>query len=185
MSTNLYHLELGSDAPDTVTCVIEVPGNSTNKYEYDPELGIFKLDRVLYSPMHYPGDYGFLPGTLAEDGDPVDVLVLSNFPTFPGTVLRGRPLAFLEMSDEKGRDQKILAVPVDDPRFDNNRHISSISPHRLREIEHFFEIYKELEGKDTKVEDWHGIEATHSMILKARDAYLEAKPEAVPSLAVG
>lgn len=171
---NLFDLELGDDAPETVTCVIEVPRNSTNKYEYEPERGIFVLDRVLYSAMHYPGDYGFLPGTLAEDGDPVDVLVLTNYPTFPGVVLRARPLAFLEMSDEKGRDQKVLAVPVDDPRYDNNRHISSISPHRLREIEHFFDIYKELEGKAVRVEDWHGIEATHAMIREARDAYLAA-----------
>ena len=177
MHTNLYHLDLGSDAPATVTCVIEVPGNSTNKYEYDPELGIFKLDRVLYSPMHYPGDYGFLPGTLAEDGDPVDVLVLTNFPTYPGTVMRGRPLAFLEMSDEKGRDQKILAVPVDDPRFDNNHDIDSISPHRLREIEHFFDIYKELEGKGVQVDGWHGIEATHALIMEAREAYLATQEE--------
>ena len=173
--SNLYHLELGADAPETVTCVIEVPRNSSNKYEYDPELGIFKLDRVLYSSVHYPGDYGFLPGTLAEDGDPVDVIVLTNSPTYPGTVLRGRPLAFLEMSDEKGRDQKILAVPVDDPRYDNNRHISSISPHRLREIEHFFDIYKELEGKTVRVEDWHGIEETHAMITEAREAYLATR----------
>lgn len=171
---NLFDLELGDDAPETVTCVIEVPRNSTNKYEYEPERGIFVLDRVLYSAMHYPGDYGFLPGTLAEDGDPVDVLVLTNYPTFPGVVLRARPLAFLEMSDEKGRDQKVLAVPVDDPRYDNNRHISSISPHRLREIEHFFDIYKELEGKAVRVEDWHGIEETHAMIREARDAYLAA-----------
>jgi inorganic pyrophosphatase len=170
--TNLYHLDLGPKAPDTVQCAIEVPRNSTNKYEYDPELEIFKLDRVLYSAMHYPGDYGFIPGTLAEDGDPVDVLVLTHYPTFPGVVLRARPLAFLEMADEKGRDQKVLAVPVDDPRYDNNRHITTISPHRLREIEHFFDIYKELEGKKVTVEGWRGIEATHAMIMEAREAYL-------------
>ncbi|MEX2502257.1 MAG: inorganic diphosphatase [Trueperaceae bacterium] len=179
--TNLFHLSLGERAPDIVTCVIEVPRNSTNKYEYDPELGIFTLDRVLYSPMHYPGDYGFVPSTHAEDGDPVDVLVLTNFPTFPGTVLRARPLGFLEMADEKGRDQKVLAVPVDDPRYDNNRHISSISPHRLREIEHFFTIYKELEGKETQVEDWRGVEETHAMIRTAHDAYLERHPERAPA----
>lgn len=174
---NLYHLELGSDAPDTVTCVIEVPRNSTNKIEYDPERELFVLDRVLYSAMHYPGDYGFLPGTLAEDGDPVDVLVLTNYPTYPGVVLRARPLAFLEMSDEKGRDQKVLAVPVDDPRYESNRHISSISPHRLNEIEHFFDIYKTLEGKKVQVEGWRGIEKTHAMIMEAREAYLAAQGE--------
>ena len=174
---NLFHLEPGTHAPEVVTCVIEVPRNSTNKYEYDPEKEIFLLDRVLYSAMHYPGDYGFIPGTLAEDGDPVDVLVLTSYPTFPGVVLRARPLAFLEMSDEKGRDQKVLAVPVDDPRYDNNRHISTISPHRLREIEHFFDIYKALEGKKVQVEDWHGIEETHAMINEARDVYLATQAD--------
>lgn len=169
---NLFHLDPGPKAPEIVQCAIEVPRNSTNKYEYDPELEIFKLDRVLYSAMHYPGDYGFIPGTLAEDGDPVDVLVLTHYPTFPGAVLRARPLAFLEMADEKGRDQKVLAVPVDDPRYDNNRHITSISPHRLREIEHFFDIYKELEGKKVTVEGWRDMETTHLMIMEAREAYL-------------
>ena len=174
---NMYALEPGASSPEIVTCVIEVPRNSTNKYEYDPERGIFFLDRVLYSAMHYPGDYGFIPGTLAEDGDPVDVLVLTNYPTYPGIVLRARPLAFLEMSDEKGRDQKVLAVPVDDPRYDSNRHMSTISPHRLREIEHFFDIYKELEGKKVQVENWHGLEETHAMINEARDVYLAAHPD--------
>ena len=174
MSTNLYHLDPGADAPEIVTCVIEVPRGSANKYEYDPETETFFLDRVLYSAMHYPGDYGFMPGTLAEDGDPVDVLVLTTYPSYPGVVWRARPLGFLEMSDEKGRDQKVLAVPVDDPRYDNNRHISTVSPHRLREIEHFFDIYKALEGKSVQVEDWHGIEETHAMILEAREAYLAA-----------
>lgn len=170
-STNLYHLPSGERAPELVNAVIEVPGGSSNKYEYDHELGVFRLDRVLYSPMHYPGEYGFVPGTYAEDDDPLDILVLMNRPTFTGAVVRARPLGFLEMSDEKGRDQKILAVPVDDPRYDANRHISSISPHRLREIEHFFRIYKELEGKETIVDDWHGLEATHTLIEQAMAAY--------------
>ncbi len=161
---NLYHLPAGDKAPEIVQAVIEVPMNSSNKYEYDPESGVFRLDRVLYSPMHYPGDYGFVPSTLAEDGDPVDVLVLITAPTFPGAVLQVRPLGYLEMSDEKGRDQKILAVPADDPRYDANRHIHSISPHRLNEIEHFFNIYKELEGKETTVEGWHGMEETYELI---------------------
>lgn len=171
--TNLYHLPPGDAAPDLVNAVIEVPVGSSNKYEYDPELGIFRLDRVLYSPMHYPGDYGFVPSTYAEDGDPLDILVLMNRPTFTGAVLRARPLGYLEMSDEKGRDQKVLAVPVDDPRYDGNRHLDSISRHRLREIEHFFRIYKELEGKKTVVEDWRGMDATHDLIRAAIAAYAQ------------
>lgn len=169
--SNLYHLPTGAKAPDQVAAVIEVPLGSSNKYEYDAEHGVFRLDRVLYSPMHYPGDYGFVPSTYAEDGDPLDILVLMNRPTFPGVVVQARPLGFLEMSDEKGRDQKILAVPVDDPRYDANRHLDSVSRHRLREIEHFFRIYKELEGKTTIVEDWHGIEDAHELIRQAMEAY--------------
>jgi inorganic pyrophosphatase len=168
---NLYHLHPGGQYPELVLAVVEVPLGSTNKYELDPEHGYFKLDRVLYSPMHYPGDYGFIPGTFAADGDPLDILVLMNTATFPGIVIRARPLGFLEMSDEKGRDQKILAVPADDPRYDANRHLDSISRHRLREIEHFFRIYKELEGKETIVENWYGMDPTHRLIREARTAY--------------
>jgi inorganic pyrophosphatase len=175
--TNLFHLGAGGRAPDVVNAVIEVPFGSSNKYEYDPEHGVFRLDRVLYSPMHYPGDYGFIPGTLAEDGDPVDVLVLMTRATFPGAVINARPLGFLEMSDEKGRDQKVLAVPVDDPRYDSNRHLDTVSRHRLREIEHFFTIYKELEGKPTHVDDWHGMEETHALIRSAMEAYTAEQRE--------
>ncbi|HEX7022293.1 MAG TPA: inorganic diphosphatase [Trueperaceae bacterium] len=165
--TDYYRLSPGEHAPGRVQVVVEVPYGSSNKYEYDHQQGVFRLDRVLYSPLHYPGDYGFVPGTLAEDGDPLDVLVLMSSPTFTGALLRARPLAFLEMSDEKGQDQKILAVPADDPRFDSHRDIASISPHRLREIEHFFDIYKELEGKETRVEGWHGQEETFAVIREA------------------
>ncbi len=172
--TNLYDMNPGAHAPEIVHAIIEVPAGSSNKYEYDPEMGVFRLDRVLYSPLHYPGDYGFIPRTLAEDGDPIDILVLMNRPTYPGIVINARPLGYLEMSDEKGRDQKILAVPVDDPRFDSQRHLDTISQHRLREIEHFFRIYKELEGKETKVEDWHGMADTHALIRSAMQAFERA-----------
>jgi inorganic pyrophosphatase len=169
--TNYFHLPPGEGAPDIVNAVIEVPMGSSNKYEFDPEYGTFRLDRVLYSPMHYPGDYGFVPGTLADDGDPVDVLVLMGGATFPGCVLSVRPLGYLEMSDEKGGDQKLLAVPVHDPRFDGNRHLDTISRHRLREIEHFFNIYKELEGKQTTVDGWRGLDETHALIREAIEMF--------------
>ena len=177
--TNLYHLPAGPKAPDLIDVVIEVPMGSSNKYEYDPELNVFRLDRVLYSPMHYPGDYGFVPGTLADDGDPVDVLVLINAPTFPGAVLTVRPLGYLEMSDEKGQDQKLLAVPAHDPRYDGNRHIDTISRHRLREIEHFFNIYKELEGKETRVDGWRGLDEAHDLIRRCVRQFQERVSESV------
>ncbi|HKI58352.1 MAG TPA: inorganic diphosphatase [Trueperaceae bacterium] len=169
--SSLIDMSPGEQAPHAVNAVVEVPFGSSNKYEYDPQLGVFRLDRVLYSPMHYPGDYGFIPGTLADDGDPVDILVLMTRPTFPGAVIRARPLGYLEMSDEKGRDQKVLAVPVDDPRYDSNRHLDTVSRHRLREIEHFFAIYKELEGKETHVDGWHGMDETHALIRSTIEAY--------------
>ena len=176
---NLFHLPVGDKAPDIIQAVIEVPMNSANKYEYDPEHGIFRLDRVLYSPLHYPGDYGFIPSTLAEDGDPIDVIVLVNAPTFPGAVMQVRPLGYLEMSDEKGGDQKLLAVPADDPRFDGNRHLDSISRHRLREIEHFFNIYKELEGKETKVDGWRGEKEMHRLIDDGIETFKKTSEEVI------
>lgn len=170
-----FDLPAGERAPEMVNAVVEVPRGSANKYEYDVDLGVFRLDRVLYSPLHYPGGYGFIPSTLAEDGDPVDILVLTDEPTFPGVLLPARPLGYLEMSDEKGRDQKVLAVPVVDPRYDSSRHLDNISRHRLREIEHFFNIYKELEGKQVTVDGWRGMEATYALIREGMKTYKEAK----------
>ena len=175
--SNFWHdIPPGPQPPEQVTAVIEIPSGSRNKYELDKVTGLLKLDRVLYSAVQYPGDYGFIPGTYAEDDDPLDILVLMNKATFTGAVLRARPLGILEMSDEKGRDQKILAVPVDDPRYDSNRHLESISRHRLREIEHFFRIYKELEGKHTNVEGWHGMDETHALIHTAVTTYKAKYP---------
>ncbi len=168
---NLLHLPSDPESPTVVTAVVEVPSGSSNKYEYDHELGVFKLDRVLYSPMHYPGEYGFVPRTLAKDGDPLDILILGREPMFPGCVVRVRPLAFLEMTDEKGEDQKVLAVPVDDPRFSGFTRLADVAKHRLREIEHFFAIYKDLEGKVTTIGDWQDVEEAHVLIRESLDAF--------------
>ncbi|CAN5486496.1 inorganic diphosphatase [soil metagenome] len=172
---NLLELPPGANAPHSVNAIIEVPKGSANKYEYDDKLGVFRLDRVLYSPMHYPGNYGFVPSTLAEDGDPVDILVLNDQPIYPGTLLEARPIGFLEMSDEKGRDQKVLAVSIGDPRYQEYMSIKDVTSHRLREIEHFFEIYKELEGKETVVEGWHDVEDAKAIIMDGIEAF--RKPE--------
>src|SRR5947209_3844617 len=107
----LYDIDPGPDSPELVRAIIEIPKNSSNKYEYDGELGIFRLDRALYSPMHYPGDYGFVPGTLADDGDPLDILVLVDEPSFTGCLMEARPVGVLHMVDGKENDQKVLAVP--------------------------------------------------------------------------
>lgn len=137
-----------------VDAFIEIPTGSQNKYEYDEEAGVYRLDRVLYSPMHYPTEYGYLDKTLAEDGDPLDILVYTTFPTFPGCVIQSRVIGVLIMADDKGQDEKLLAVPVDDPRFAGVNSLEEIPAHVLKEIEHFFRVYKDLENKETHIEGW-------------------------------
>lgn len=137
-----------------VEAFIEIPKGTANKYEYDEENGLFRLDRVLYSPVHYPADYGFVPETLAEDGDPMDILVLISAPTFPGCRIPARIIGGLSMSDDKGIDQKLLSVASVDPRYDGINQLNDLPAHMLREIEYFFSIYKELEGKQSLVSGW-------------------------------
>jgi inorganic pyrophosphatase len=158
--------------------IVEIPKNSSNKYEYDGALGVFRLDRTLYSPMHYPGDYGFVPGTLAEDGDPLDVLTLVDEASYPGVMIVVRPLGLLDMVDQQEPDQKILAVPARNPRFDQWHTIDQVFPHALREIEYFFTIYKELEGKRTEMRGWRGPREARETIRRSRERYLKAHAEA-------
>ena len=155
--------------------IVEIPRNSGHKYEYDVELGVFRLDRALYSPMHYPGDYGFVPGTIAEDGDPMDVLTLVDEPSFSGCLMEVRPLALLDMTDSSAADQKILAVPEHDPRFEQMRTVDDIPPHTRKEIEHFFQIYKELEGKTVRTQGWLAGDEAKSHIIEGRKRFLDRK----------
>jgi len=157
-----------SRAPIEVT--IEIPSGSRNKYEYDHRRHRFVLDRVLYSSVHYPCDYGFIEGSLADDGDPLDVLVVISEPTFSGCVVRARPVGVLDMADDKGHDYKILAVANDDPRWDETDALEDLSPHRLREIENFFETYKTLEGRQTDVTGWLGVDDAWRIIDAAMAA---------------
>ena len=175
MENRLYDLDPGPDCPEIVRMIVEIPKNSSNKYEYDGTLGVFRLDRALYSPLHYPGDYGFIPGTLAEDHDPLDVLALVDEPSFPGVMILVRPVGVLEMVDQDELDQKILAVPTRNPRFDQIHTIDQVFPHKLREIEHFFTIYKELEGKRTEMRGWHGPREAREIIRLARASYLQVR----------
>jgi inorganic pyrophosphatase len=158
--------------------IVEIPKNSPNKYEYDGQLGVFRLDRALYSPMHYPGDYGFIPGTLADDGDPMDVLALVQEPSFPGCLIEVRPVGILNMVDQQEQDQKILAVPNRNPRYDQIHTMDQIFPHVRREIEHFFTIYKELEGRVTRMEGWGGPPEARRAITESRAAYLNRQAAA-------
>jgi inorganic pyrophosphatase len=157
--------------------IVEIPKNSSNKYEYDGKLGVFRLDRSLYSAVHYPGDYGFIPGTLAEDGDPLDVLTLVDMPSYPGVLFLVRPVGVLAMVDQEEPDEKILAVPNHNPRFDQIHTIDQVFQHNLREIEHFFTIYKELEGKRTVMQGWRGPREARDVIRRARERYLALHPE--------
>jgi inorganic pyrophosphatase len=168
----LYDIDPGPDCPELVRAIIEIPKNSSNKYEYDGELGIFRLDRALYSPLHYPGDYGFIPGTLAEDGDPLDIIVLVNEPSFTGCLMEARPVGVLHMFDQTESDQKILAVPNRNPRFESIHTIDQVFPHTRREIEYFFSIYKELQGVETEIKGWEGPREARKAISDSRQSYL-------------
>jgi inorganic pyrophosphatase len=158
-----------------VDVIVEIPTGSQNKYEYDKEAGVFRLDRVLFSPMFYPAEYGYLDNTLALDGDPLDALVLVTNPTFPGCVITTRIIGVLVMADDKGQDEKLLGVPVDDPRFKDIYSLSDIPEHITKEISHFFERYKDLENKETKIEGWEGAEKAAQLIEECKARYQQGK----------
>lgn len=154
-----------------LTILIEIPKGSRNKYEYDKERKIIKFDRMLFSAVHYPSDYGFIIDTLAEDTDPLDALVLVSEPTFPGCLIEAKPVGLFRMRDEKGPDEKILCVPMGDPHWNFIQELSDVPPHLLKEIEHFFIIYKELEKKKTGVEGWEDRESAIKAVHASRKRY--------------
>jgi inorganic pyrophosphatase len=172
---NYLELPIGKNAPDLINAVIEIPLDGITKYEYDKELHVFKLDRNLFSPVHYPGDYGFIPSTLGDDGDPLDVLVLVDTPSFPGCLQEVRPIGVLDMIDQGEGDEKILAVGKGNPRYEDVKEYSDIYPHILKEIQHFFSIYKDLEGKRVEVRGFKGAAEAKEIILKAQKAFADKK----------
>lgn len=142
---NLWHeVSRGENTPEEFNVIIEIPKNSPNKYEIDKDTGLIKLDRANYSAAPYPFDYGFVPQTLWEDNDPLDVIVLTTFPLHPGILVNARPIAVIEMIDDGESDFKIIAVPVKDKRFEDVRDLNDINKHNIKEYVHFFETYKEL-----------------------------------------
>jgi inorganic pyrophosphatase len=152
--------------------IVEIPKGSRNKYEMDHESSAIWLDRTLFTAMQYPADYGFFPDTLADDGDPLDALVLLTEPTFPGCHVRVRAIAVFWMSDEKGEDAKVLCVPAQDPRWDTVRDLADVPQHLLGEIEHFFDFYKTIEpGKGASTRGWEGAAAAESAITDAKAAF--------------
>lgn len=149
---NIWH-DIGADniKADNFTSVIEISKGGKNKYELDKETGLLRLDRVLYTATHYPANYGFIPRTLADDGDPLDVLVLCQETIIPMTLVQCKPIGVVEMIDEDSADEKIIAVPFKDPSLSHYDDISQLPAHTLEEIQHFFTVYKSLEGKETVV----------------------------------
>lgn len=154
-----------------VSVMIEIPKGSRNKYEYDREEKKLKFDRMLFSAVHYPSDYGFIQETLALDGDALDALVLVWEPTFPGCIIDAKPAGLFKMWDEKGPDEKILCVPLYDPLWNHIESLTDVPPHLLKEIEHFFSIYKELEDKKTGVEGWEDRESAIRVIKESQQRY--------------
>ena len=172
---NYMELPVGPNSPEVINAVIEIPYEGTNKYEYDKELHVFRLDRNLYSPVHYPGDYGFIPSTLGDDGDPLDCLVLVDAPSFSGCVMEVRPIGLLEMLDQGLGDEKVLCVGKGNPRYKDVWNFSEIYPHMLKEITHFFSIYKELQGAQMKMEGWAGPREARKVITDSRQSYVERR----------
>jgi inorganic pyrophosphatase len=172
---------VGDHSPVTapIDVVIEIPRGSRNKYEYDHDRHIFRLDRRLFTATVYPADYGFIPDTLSEDGDPLDALVLLDDPTFPGCWVSARPVGVFWMEDDKGPDAKVLCVPAGDPRWEQVSDIADLPAHMTDEIEHFFEVYKVLEpNKHSNVRGFEGADAAVSEIAACRRRHAEAREQA-------
>ena len=172
-------IKTGNNPPEDVNVIVEVPvGGHPIKYEMDKEAGTLVVDRFLYTPMTYPGNYGFVPHTLSEDGDPIDVLICNTRPLVPGCVINVRPIGVLVMEDDGGKDEKIIAVPVPKltRRYDKIQNYTDLPDITLKQIEHFFEHYKDLEpGKWVKIAGWQDVEVAKKMILEAVARYNEGK----------
>jgi inorganic pyrophosphatase len=165
------------DGEELLHCIVEIPKGSRNKYEWDERLGAIKLDRFLFSSVVYPTDYGFVPRTLAGDGDPLDALIMVSEPTFPGCAIEVRPIGLFRMRDEKGDDEKVLCVPVSDPNWRDFEALEDLSQPARDEIEWFFSMYKTAEGKKVEVDGWFSREQAWNCIEASRRRYSERENE--------
>ncbi|HKA07310.1 MAG TPA: inorganic diphosphatase [Gemmataceae bacterium] len=161
----------GTDIPSVVNMIVEIPKGRRSKFELDKETGLIKLDRYLYSSSVYPGDYGFIPQTLAADGDPLDILVMVNEPTFSGCLIEARVVGMFRMKDKGADDYKVLGVPNADPLFGHVKKLEDVPPHFLREVEHFFGTYKQLEGAHTELLGWIGGETATQEVRDSVDRF--------------
>jgi inorganic pyrophosphatase len=171
---NRKDIPIGETAPEIIRAVIEIPEGSRNKYVFDVEYNVFRLDRVLYSPVHYPMAYGFIPQTIGDDENPINILVKTIEPIPVGIVLKVKPIGILLMEDEKGSDNKILSVPFNDPNFIGVQDLLDLPGHLLIETEYFFKTYKLLEGKEVKSFGWENAEIARQKILKGMKLYQES-----------
>ena len=172
MDMNLWKdLPVGTDSPNSINVIVEIPKGSRNKYEFDKKTGALRLDRVLYSSIYYPGDYGLIPQTFYDDGDPLDVLVMVNEPTFSFFIIQARPIGLFRMKDRGEPDDKILAVPQQDPFFRDYHDIADIPQHFLKEIAHFFSVYKDLEGSYVKTIGWEDAVSAKKCIVYSVGLY--------------
>lgn len=177
MSLNLWHdIEIGKNVPEEFNCIIEISKGSHNKYEIDKATGMIKLDRANYGPSAYPFDYGFIPQTLWEDGDALDVVLISTYPIDSGILVKARPVAILDMNDSGEADSKIIAVPVKDLRFEHVKDLADINPHFLKECVNFFETYKQLKGNSENEVKTNGIKGkakAMEAIKRSQELYKE------------
>lgn len=156
-----------------VDAFIEIPKGSNHKYEYDEDRDAIILEGVLHSSMYYPAEYGFIQNTLSGDGEPLDILVLMDYPTFPGCVIESKVIGMFVMEDEEGMDEKLIGIPVSDPRYEHIETLNDISPHFKKEIEHFFSVYTDLENRKVKISGWAEVDEAKLVLSKARKAYRE------------
>jgi inorganic pyrophosphatase len=162
---------------EPLICLVEIPKGSRNKYEYDHDMDVIKLDRFLFSSMVYPTDYGFIPETLGQDGDPLDAMVLVSEPTFPGCVIEVKAIALFRMEDDKGIDDKVLCVPCQDPAWNTLSSLDDVTDQLRDEIAHFFSVYKDLEQKKVTVDGWYSREAALEEIEASRERCKEYKSQ--------
>lgn len=173
---NPWHdVEIGDQAPEFLSAVIEIPKGSKIKYELDKRSGLIKVDRILFSSVHYPANYGFIPQTYCEDRDPLDILVLGQEPVVPLSIMKAKPIGVMRMLDQGEADDKVIAVHADDPEYSHYADINGLAPHRLLEVSRFFEDYKKLENKAVVVEKFFGRQEALEVIEAARQLYSEKR----------
>jgi inorganic pyrophosphatase len=175
---NLLHdVSPGDNTPDEINVIIEIPRYSKNKYEIDKKNGLIKLDRAMRTSQDYPFDYGFMPQSLWDDGDALDVVVLTTYPLAPSILVEVRPVAIMTMIDDGDSDDKVVAVPVEDPRFEDVKDLKDLNPHFVKEMQHFFETYKKIDDKEVEIKGFEGAAAAKAAVKRSIELYKKDKKD--------